>query len=75
MLTPEQDTRDRVIRLEEKVCALEEKIEAMGEKVSEMHALLLHAKGAKWMLMILIAIGGFVAAKITPLLAHFLPSK
>ncbi len=75
MPSPTQDTRDRVIRLEEEVKHLKRKIDDMDRKVTEMHYLLLHAKGAKWMLMILIAIGGFVAAKITPIIAYLFPTK
>lgn len=71
MTTPVQDTRDRVIRLEGKVEQLEKTIEGMDTKVSEMHELLIQAKGARWMLMFLVALGGFVAAKITPFLSYF----
>lgn len=70
-----EDTRDRLIALEVKVDHLTERLDDYGRKVTEMHDLLQSAKGARWMLMILIAIGGFVAAKITPLLAYFLPPK
>lgn len=70
-MTPTQDTRDRVIKLESKVEQLEKTIDAMSEKVTEMHELLIQAKGARWMLMILVAIGGFMAAKVTPLVTYF----
>lgn len=70
-MTPTQDTRDRVIKLEGKVEQLEKTIDAMSTKVTEMHELLIQAKGARWMLMILVAIGGFMAAKVTPLFAYF----
>lgn len=71
MSTLAQDTRDRVIKLEGKVEQLEKTIESMDAKVSEMHELLIQAKGARWMLMFLVALGGFVAAKITPFMSYF----
>ncbi|MBX8802709.1 hypothetical protein HBA92_18410 [Ochrobactrum sp. MR28] len=70
MTTPTQDTRDRVIRMEGKVEQLERKIDDLDAKVTEMHQLLTQAKGARWMLMLMIGVGGFVAAKITPLLQY-----
>ncbi|HWD14288.1 MAG TPA: hypothetical protein VG519_13140 [Pseudochrobactrum sp.] len=68
MTTPTQDTRDRVIRMEGKVEQLERKIDDLDAKVTEMHQLLTQAKGARWMLMLMIGVGGFVAAKVTPLI-------
>lgn len=70
MTTPTQDTRDRVIRMESKVEQLERKIDDMDAKVSEMHQLLTQAKGARWMLIVMVGFGGFAAAKITPLIQH-----
>jgi hypothetical protein len=56
--------------MEGKVEQLERKIDDLDAKVSEMHQLLTQAKGARWMLMLMIGIGGFVAAKITPLIQY-----
>jgi len=75
MSSPTIETRERVVRLEEQVKGLEAKITSMDAKVTEMHELLIQAKGARWMLMLLVAIGGFVAAKITPLLSYLIPPK
>ena len=75
MSSPTIETRERVVRLEEQVKGLEAKITSMDAKVTEMHELLIQAKGARWMLMVLVAIGGFVAAKITPLLSYLIPPK
>lgn len=72
MSTPTQDTRDRVIRMESKVEQLEKKIDDMDTKVTEMHQLLTQAKGARWMLMLMIGFGGFIAAKVTPLIQYVL---
>lgn len=70
MATPTQDTRDRVIRMESKVEQLERKIDDLDAKVTEMHQLLTQAKGARWMLMLMIGVGGFVAGKVTPIIQY-----
>jgi hypothetical protein len=63
------DTRDRVIRLEAEVQNLEDKVSGMSRKVDEMHAILLQAKGARWVIVGSAAIAGFIASflfKIIP---------
>ena len=73
MSTPAQDTRDKVIRLETEMAAMRNDVSKMAAKVDELHELLTQARGARWMLMILIALGGFVAAKIAPIITYFFP--
>jgi hypothetical protein len=63
------DTRDRVIRLETTVDHLSKQLEDTHAKVSEMHGLLLQAKGAKWVIMGGAAVAGFLSAKF----AAFIP--
>ena len=64
-MTPaEQDTRDRVIRLESKVESLERTIDGMAGHVKEMHELLLRAKGARYIIVAAAGIGGFISAKL-----------
>ena len=75
MSTPAQDTRDKVIRLEVEMHAMRNEVAKMSAKVDELHELLTQARGARWMLMILIALGGFMAAKIVPLVSYFIPSR
>jgi prefoldin subunit 5 len=58
--------------MEGKVEQLERKIDDLDAKVTEMHQLLTQAKGARWMLMLMIGFGGFVAAKVTPLVQYAL---
>ena len=72
MSTLMQDTRDRVIRMEGKVEQLELKIDDLDAKVTEMHQLLIQAKGARWMLMLMIGVGGFFASKITTVYAFLI---
>lgn len=64
----ETDTRDRVIRLESVVEAQAKTIDEMNAKVTEMHELLLTAKGAKYIIVGSAALAGFVAAKLGALL-------
>jgi predicted esterase YcpF (UPF0227 family) len=60
----ESDTRDRVIRLEAEMSGMRRDFEDMSEKVTEMHALLLQAKGARWVIIGAATVGGFFAAKM-----------
>jgi len=75
MSSPTIETRERVVRLEEQVKNLEKKIDDQGRKIDEMYTLLTQAKGMRFILMALIGLGGFVAAKITPLLSYLIPPK
>lgn len=75
MTTPTQDTRDRVIALETELKHVRSELSDVHSKVNEMHSLLLKAQGAKWLLLMLVALGGFIAAKLSPLIGHILPPK
>lgn len=75
MTTPTQDTRDRVIALEAELRHVRSELADVHSKVNEMHSLLLKAQGAKWLLLTLVALSGFIAAKLSPLLAVFFPPK
>jgi len=68
--TPAQDTRDKVIRLETEMAAMRSDVAKMAAKVDELHTLLTQARGARWMLIALVAIGSFMAAKVTPLVTY-----
>lgn len=63
------DTRDRLIQLEVEVKYLTEKLDIMSDKVSEMHDVLLKARGFQWLMIGLIAAVGFVAGKVGGILA------
>lgn len=52
-----------VLRMEGKVEQLERKIDDLDAKVTEMHQLLTQAKAARWILMLMIGVGGVVAAR------------
>lgn len=62
------DTRDRVIRLEAEMSAMRRDFDFMNEKVTEMHSILLAAKGARWGIIGAASVGGFVLAKASSLL-------
>ena len=71
MISPRQQATDRIVDMEgklEQLEQLEDMIDDLDAKVTEMHQLLTQAKGARWMLMLMIGVGGFVAAKVTPLI-------
>jgi hypothetical protein len=63
------DTRDRVIALEVQVRNLDADIGEMKSKVDDMHALLMQAKGARYVIAGAAALAGAVAGflvKIIP---------
>jgi len=62
---------ERIAALEVQVKHLAETLDKTNAVVTELRDLLLQAKGARWLLAILIAIGGFmagIAAKYLPFL-------
>jgi uncharacterized protein YlxW (UPF0749 family) len=60
-MTHEEILRERVVKLEVKIEHLTTKLDDMHNKVEEMHAILLQAKGARWMLVGLAGIAGLVS--------------
>ncbi|MDL2203507.1 hypothetical protein QQF51_12650 [Brucella intermedia] len=73
MTTPVQDTRDRVIRLEERLKSFEKKFDEQSNKIDEMYELLTKAKGAKLALIMIAALAGAIATKVIPFLSQFWP--
>lgn len=61
--------RDRIKTLELEFNHMNKSMNDMQEKVDEMHEILLQAKGAKWTIFLLAAVGGFLATKLSSLLA------
>ena len=62
------DLGERVAVLETSIKYLTEQLEDTHRKVEEMHAVLLQAKGAKWVIVGTSGIIGFLAALTTKLL-------
>ena len=71
MTGPYDDTRDKVIKLENEVHHLAASVDAMAVKVTEMHDLIQQAKGIKWLILAAAAVGGFISAKIAAFLPWF----
>lgn len=58
------DTRDRVIRLEEKVTFLTTETAETNRMVGELHNLMMQAKGARWAILAVGGAAGFAAGFI-----------
>lgn len=63
----EDDTRERLVKLEVEVENVEEQLKEIGKKVNAMHDVLMQASGAKWVLISVAALIGFVTAEFTKL--------
>lgn len=59
---------ERMAIIETKVQHLSDQLEDTHRKVDEMHAVLLQAKGARWAILAMAALGGAVASFATKLL-------
>lgn len=65
------DDRSRIVALEVEMRHLRSDFRETKEKVSEMHELLLQARGAKYVIVASAAVGGFVSAKLAPFIPWF----
>lgn len=63
--------RDRIKTLELEFVHMNKSMDEMQEKVDEMHEILLQAKGAKWSIFLLAAVGGFLATKVSAIFSLF----
>ena len=57
------DTRDRLIRVESDLEHLRADFSEMKKTLDEVHDIMTQAKGARWLIMVMAAVGGFVATK------------
>lgn len=57
-MSPDIDTRDRVIRMETELKALKEEVDQMRVKVNEIHSLLTQARGAQTAVKFLVWLSG-----------------
>ena len=62
-MPPPDDTRDRLIRVESDLAHLRQDFEKMSETLGEVHNIMTQAKGARWMILLMATVGGFVATK------------
>lgn len=68
-MTHEEILRERVAKLEVHMAHLTDKLDDTHKKVEEMHAIMLQAKGARWVIVGLAGIAGLASgllAKLTP---------
>ena len=59
-----EDLRVKVALLERDFKHMSEKFDQMAAQVADMHELLTQAKGARWAIITVVAIAGFVAGKV-----------
>jgi hypothetical protein len=60
-VTNEELLRERVAKLEMQMAHLSEKLDDTHQKVGEMHAILLQAKGARWVIVGLAGVAGLAS--------------
>lgn len=58
------DTRDRVIRLESQVDHLTKAVERLADQNERLVTAFEQARGAKWVFMAMVGVGGFLAGKL-----------
>lgn len=61
----------RVAVLETELRHITEKVDAMSTQMKEVHDLLMQARGARWAILGLATVGGFVSAKIGAFIPWF----
>ena len=72
------EERERIAVLEANYRHLSGKIDKMALQLDEMHELMLKARGAKWAIIGMAALGGFLSAKLAAIAGIFgitFPSK
>jgi uncharacterized protein YPO0396 len=74
-MSVQSDTRDRVIKVESDLEHLKKQVDDMSSKVTELHTLLMQARGARWAILAMAAIGGFVSAKLSAFLPWLSPPR
>jgi hypothetical protein len=68
-MTSEELLRERVAKLEVQMTHINEKLDDTHKKVEEMHAILLQAKGARWVIVGMAGVVGLASglvAKLVP---------
>lgn len=63
MVNIADDTRDRIIKLEQKFESHSDKMNDTADKVDKMYDLMNQAKGAKWAILGVAGITGFLGGK------------
>jgi hypothetical protein len=68
VMTNEELLRERVAKLEVRMAHLSEKLDDTHQKVEEMHAILLQAKGARWVIIGFAGIAGLASGLVAKLM-------
>jgi predicted esterase YcpF (UPF0227 family) len=63
------DEKERIRALEVKVDYLTETIEKMADTVDQLNAVMQQARGARWAILGVAGLAGFLAAKLSPFTA------
>ena len=66
---PELEERIAVLEVQQR--NIEVRLTAMGVKVDEMHGILLQAKGARWAILGVASLAGFLAGKASTIMNFF----
>lgn len=69
----ENDTRDRVMRMEAEIEHMGVKLDQMQTKVNAMHDLLMQARGMRWLIVGMAAVAGFFASAVSKFLPFYRP--
>ena len=62
------DTRDRLIRVESDLDHMRRDFLEMRVTLDEMHNILTQAKGARWMVLVMATVGGFISTKMATIM-------
>jgi hypothetical protein len=62
---PPKTQQERAAVFEEKLISLESRMVKIEGKVDEMHNILMQAKGARWAILGVAGMAGFLSAKLT----------
>lgn len=68
---PNSNEVERIAVLEANQRYMEHKIDQMASKVDEMHEVLLQARGARWAIVGVAGLAGFLASKLASVAAFF----
>jgi hypothetical protein len=68
LMTNEELLRERVAKLEVQMSHLSEKLDDTHQKVEEMHAILLQAKGARWVIVGMAGVAGLASGLVAKLI-------
>jgi hypothetical protein len=71
---PPKTQQERAAVFEEKLTSLESRVGKIETKVDEMHNVLMQAKGARWAIIGVAGLAGFLSAKMSSIFPHLFNS-